>query len=95
MDSIDHYIRAALREEIRAAIGDEIRQLREEVAELRAGPPAELRGMLTYDQLGEYLGVSGKAAREWCHRNGVKIHEIGANRRILGEDVRRVLNRKK
>ncbi len=73
---------------------DEVRQLRQEVAELKKGIPAELSGLVSLHQVADYLGVkSHQTARAWCHKNKVKLRKIGAATRVLGEDVYRVLKK--
>lgn len=93
MNSMDEYFRAMLREEISATVGEELQALREELAELKKGPPPELRGMITLDQLTDYLGVCETTARKWCHQNEIKLHKVASNTRVLGEDVHRVLKK--
>lgn len=73
---------------------NEVRQLRQEVAELKKGTPPELSGLVTLHQVADYLGVkSHQTARAWCHKNKVKLRKIGASTRVLGEDVYRVLKK--
>lgn len=92
---LDNYFRQMIREEVRAAVGDDLQAIREEVAELRPGLPAELRGLLTLDQVAEYLGVHSQTARAWCNKKRIKLHKIGTATRVLGEDVHRVLTQEK
>lgn len=91
---IDTAIREAIREVIRAELLAELQQLRAELAELKSGPPAELRGMLTLQQLADFLEVSSQqTARKWCHQNKVKLRKVAGATRVLGEDVHRVLKK--
>lgn len=91
--NFEEQYRQMIREEIRAAIADDLAAIREELAELRAGIPSELRGLLTLDQVGEYLGVTSQTARKWCHENRVPLHKVGAATRVRGEDVHRVFEK--
>lgn len=94
MNGLEEHYRQMIREEVRAVIVDDLAAIREGLEELQAGTPPELRGMLTLDQVGEYLGVTSQTARKWCHENRVKLHKIGAATRVHGEDVYRVLKSK-
>ena len=95
MNGFEEHYRQMLREEIAAAVGEELRAMREELAELRNGIPPELRGLLTLDQVADYLGVkSSQTARAWCHKNKIKLRKVGSGTRILGEDVYNAIKRK-
>lgn len=73
----------------------EVKALRSEVAELRAGLPPELRGMLSLEQLAAYLGVrSEQTARAWCCRQGIRLRKVGSATRVLGSDVHAALSKK-
>lgn len=92
---MDDLFRQMLREELSAGIGEELRSLRSEIAELKAGPPAELRGMLSLEQLAAYLGVrSEQTARAWCCRQGIRLRKVGSATRVLGSDVHAALSKK-
>lgn len=95
MNSLEDNFRQMIREEIRTAIGEGLSAILEQLAEIRNGTPAELRGMLTLDQVAEYLGVHQQTARAWCHKNKVKLHKIESTTRVMGEEVHSVLTRKK
>ncbi|MCB0565801.1 MAG: helix-turn-helix domain-containing protein [Phaeodactylibacter sp.] len=96
MSVLDDNFRRMIREEVRAAIGDELGAIRASLEELREGTPAELRGLMSLDQVADYLGVkSTQTARKWCNQNRIRLRKIGNNTRVFGDDIYNVMTRKK
>mgnify|MGYP001386512059 CR=1 FL=1 len=92
--NFEENIRQIIREEVRAAIGAQLVAIRAELEEIREGTPAELRGLMTLEQLSDYLGVkSSQTARAWCNKNKIKLRKIGTATRVLGADVHQVLKK--
>lgn len=95
MNGIEENFRQMIREEVRAAIADELAAIRAGLEGLLEGTPAELRGLLTLDELANYLNVkSSQTARKWCHENRIRLQKVGTATRVHGDDVYNALKRK-